>query len=201
MKGKMINYPEFILKTNMRRLWIEQVIYTRLYIISTIGLSTRTSDIKFIAKRIIRNYDDISNTFKPYYGKDFSISFKDLFKEHILTIAEFMDKTIKGKVEESIIIKRHMYDNTEKITDLLSKANPNLPKSVIRSILFEYLDTTEKEFVSRYHEDYKEDIDTFDNLQNQMTQLADVLSESIIKKYPAKFVLSESNSRFDQLLG
>lgn len=182
----------------MRRLWIEQVIYTRLYIISTIS---NISDIKFVAKRIIRNYDDISDTFKPYYGKDFSTSFKDLLKEHILTIAEFMDKTIKGKVEESITIKQRIYDNTEKITDLLSKANPNLPKFILRSMLFEYLDTTEKEFVNRYHGDYEEDIDTFDNLQNQMIQLADVLSESIIKRYPAKFVSSKSNSKFDQLLG
>lgn len=193
-----MNYTEFTLRTKMRDLWVQDAMYTRLYMISIIA---DLSDIDTIEKRIIKNYDDISNIFKPYYGKDFSTNLKDLLKEHILTTVEFMDKTVKGKVEESIAIKQFVYDNTEKITNLLTSVNPKLPNSILREDLFTILDLAEKEFISRYYREYQEDINTFDEIRYQMTQLADVLSESIIKNFPDKFASSKSNSKFDQLLG
>jgi hypothetical protein len=59
--------PAEQLRLDMRMLWEEHITYTRNYIISALG---DLPDQDAVAKRLLRNQDDIGNAIKPYYGED-----------------------------------------------------------------------------------------------------------------------------------
>src|SRR6185436_8280340 len=55
------------LKTAMRKLWEDHITYTRNYIISALG---ELGDKDAVAKRLLKNQDEIGDAIKPYYGDD-----------------------------------------------------------------------------------------------------------------------------------
>src|SRR5262245_53923194 len=55
------------LRTAMRKLWEDHITYTRNYIISALA---DLGDKDAVAKRLLKNQEDIGNAIKPYYGND-----------------------------------------------------------------------------------------------------------------------------------
>jgi hypothetical protein len=55
------------LTLKMRELWAEHVIWTRLFIMS---VADNTTDKAVVTKRLLKNYDDLADAMKPYYGND-----------------------------------------------------------------------------------------------------------------------------------
>ncbi len=54
------------LRTSMRKLWEEHIVYTRDFIISALG---GLEDTGTAAERLLRNQDDMGNAIKPIYGE------------------------------------------------------------------------------------------------------------------------------------
>lgn len=54
-------------------------------------------------------------------------------------------------------------------------------------MLFQHLDFVKTEAVYMINKDYKASIETYDKLEIQGLEMADVMSEGIIKQFPCKF--------------
>jgi outer membrane murein-binding lipoprotein Lpp len=68
------------LKSVMRKLWEDHITYTRNYIISALA---EFPDADAVAKRLLRNQDDIGDAIKPYYGAEAGKKLASLLREHI----------------------------------------------------------------------------------------------------------------------
>jgi len=78
--------------------------------------------------------------------------------------------------------------NADSIAAFLSAANPrNWSRSTLQSSLRSHLDMTLKEATAHLHRDWAGSIAAYDEVHQQILQLADVLSEGIMKQFPNRF--------------
>jgi len=78
--------------------------------------------------------------------------------------------------------------NADSIAAFLSAGNPrNWSRSTLQSSLRSHLDMTLKEATAHLHRDWAGSIAAYDEVHQQILQLADVLSEGIMKQFPNRF--------------
>src|SRR5215470_14422699 len=81
------NAKQIALQLAMRKLWEDHIIWTRVFIISTLaGLPDRDA----ATQRLLQNQVDIGNAIKPYYGDAAGDKLTALLKEHILIAADIV---------------------------------------------------------------------------------------------------------------
>lgn len=168
----------------MRALWEDHIIYTHLYIISALS-DQPNADL--LAKRLLRNQDDIGNAVKPYYGDAAGAKLTSLLRDHIMIAAEVVNAAKMDKAADLQAANKKWQDNAVVIAEFLSGANPNWSKEKLQKMLLMHLDITTANVVARLQKDWKKDIDTFDEGEAFMLNFADVLSDGIIKQFPNKF--------------
>lgn len=64
----------------MRELWTDHITYTRSFIVSA---SAGLADTSEVSQRLLRNQDEIGDTFKPYYGDETGTQLASLLRSHI----------------------------------------------------------------------------------------------------------------------
>jgi hypothetical protein len=185
-KGEMMSPTKSMveLRTAMRKLWEDHVTYTRNYIISALaGLE----DAGAVAKRLLANQDDLGNAIVPYYGADAGKKLAALLRDHILIATEVVKAAKMGNAMELATAQNKWTGNADEIAAFLSGANPHWPKAALTDMLHKHLAYTTDEVVSRLKKDWAADVDAYDKGHVHMLMFADMLTEGVIKQFPAKF--------------
>ena len=73
------------LRSDMRVLWEDHIVWTRLAIIS---LTTGSPDTQATVARLLKNQADIGNAVKPFYGKAAGNALTAELRKHILIAAD-----------------------------------------------------------------------------------------------------------------
>jgi hypothetical protein len=76
-KTTCITMSQENLKLKMRTLWTEHVVWTRMFIMS---VADNTTDKAVVTQRLLKNYDDLADAMKPYYGNDTGNKFGGLIE-------------------------------------------------------------------------------------------------------------------------
>ncbi len=176
--------PAVGLKMAMRKLWEDHITYTRNYIISALA---DLPDGDAVAKRLLKNQDDIGDAIKPYYGDDAGRKLSALLRDHILIATEVVKAAKGGDKEQLMAAQAKWSANGKDIAAFLSGANPNWPRHDMEKMLQKHLDLTTGEVVGRLTKDWAKDIESYDEGHIHMLMFADVLSDGLIKQLPAKF--------------
>src|ERR1043166_1935584 len=71
--------PVIELRSAMRKLWEDHIIWTRNVICNLVVNLPGKDDA---LKRLMQNQEDIGNAIKPYYGNDAGAKLTDLLKQH-----------------------------------------------------------------------------------------------------------------------
>src|SRR5687768_1841241 len=71
----------------MRRLWVDHVTWTRLFIVSFVA---ELPDLQATTDRLLQNQVDIGDAVKPFYGRAAGNQLTALLEEHILTAADLL---------------------------------------------------------------------------------------------------------------
>lgn len=172
------------LKSAMRQLWEEHITYTRNYIISDLaGLPDKDS----VAKRLLRNQDDIGNAIKPYYGQAAGAKLSALLRDHIMVATEVVAAAKSGDKAKLAAAQGKWSANGKQIAAFLSGANPNWPKATLESMLQKHLDLTTGEVVGRLTGNFDADIRSYDAGHAHMMMFSDALANGIVKQFPDKF--------------
>ena len=143
------------LRSDMRQLWEEHIVYTRNFIISALA---DLGDTDKIAERLLRNQDDIGNAVKPFYGEEAGKKLASLLRDHILIAADIVKAAKAGNNDGVASGEKRWHANADEISVFLSGANPNWPKPVLTDMLYKHLDFTTTEVVSRIKKDWPADI-------------------------------------------
>src|SRR5512146_152397 len=169
----------------MRQLWEDHITWTRVYIISA---AAGLPDADQAAQRLLRNQSDIGDAIKPFYGDAGGASLTALLRGHILTAAKLIGAAKSGDTAAVTAASAQWYANADSIATFLSSANPgNWPAETMRSAMRMHLDLTLKEAVARLHGDWAADIAAYDEVHRHILQMADVLSDGIVKQFPSRF--------------
>jgi len=183
--GRADSAKEAALRAAMRKLWEDHITWTRLFIVSAIGdLPDKTAT----SIRLLQNQTDIGNAVKSFYGDAAGEKLTGLLKTHITTAAELVAAAKANDTAKMGDAKKRWYANADEIAVFLSGANPkNWPAEEMKGMMRGHLDLTAEEAVAHLKKDWAADIAAYDNIHNQILDMADMLSTGIIKQFPEKF--------------
>ena len=177
--------PATALHDTMRKLWIDHVAWTRMYIISA---AAGLPDAKPTTDRLLQNQVDIGNAVAQYYGAEAGTKLTALLKDHILQAAELVTASKAGDQAKAADAKTRWYKNADEISEFLAAANPkNWPVATLKSAMKTHLDQTLEEASDRIQGKYDEDIKDYDEIVAHILTMADLLSSGIVAQFPEKF--------------
>ena len=169
----------------MRKLWEDHITFTRLFIVSTFG---DLPDQGATAERLLQNQEDIGDAIKPFYGDAAGEQLTALLRDHILIAAEILQA---AKNEDTAALEdavARWYANADDIAEFLNSANPkNWPLEEMKAMMREHLDLTLEEATGQLNGDYAGSIATYEQVHLQALDMADMLSDGIIKQFPSIF--------------
>jgi hypothetical protein len=172
------------LRSDMRQLWEEHVMWTRLVILGFIDSLPGTNEA---VARLLQNQVDIGNAIKPYYGEAAGNQLTALLTNHILEAANLLTDLISGNTTQFAIDDSIWYRNADSIALFLSTANPNWSYTDLHNMMIQHLDLTTNEVVAAFTGDYAGDVAAFDAIEAEILQMSDMLTNGIIAQFHNKF--------------
>jgi len=167
------------LKSAMRKLWEDHITYTRNYIISALA---DLPDADAVAKRLLKNQDDVGDAIKPYYGAEAGKKLGGLLGDHILIATEVVKAAKADSKDDLSAAQKKWSSNGRDIAAFLSDVNPHWSRREMEQMLQKHLDLTTGEVVGRLKKDWAADIRSYDEGHQHMLMFADTLSEGITNK-------------------
>jgi hypothetical protein len=179
-----ITKSEEDLLLKMRMLWEEHIIWTRMFIMS---VADNTTDKAVATDRLLKNYDDMADAMKPYYGNDTGTKFGDLIEEHLLIAAALVQAAKAGNSTAAADAENKWYENADEIAAFENSINPNWNKTALMAMWHDHLSLTKAEAVARLTKNYTADVEAFDQIEAQANMMADSMTEGIVKQFPDMF--------------
>jgi hypothetical protein len=169
----------------MRRLWEDHVTWTRLAIISLTG---DTPDTEASVGRLLQNQTDIGDAIKPFYGDAAGQELTRLLRDHILIAADLIAAARAGDETAVADAQSRWTANADEIAAFLASANPrSWDVDEMKTMLHEHLRLTANEAIARIQGDWAADVAAYDQIHLQALGMADMLSNGIVKQFPARF--------------
>lgn len=175
-------------RAEMRKLWEDHIVWTRLYIVSAATQAENLPDIGPTADRLFANQAHIGAAIAPFYGEAAGDALTALLNEHIATAAEVIAAAKAGDTDATTAALDRWYANADEIAAFLANANPqHWPPEEMVAMMRDHLDHTLAEAVARLQGDYPADIAAYDAVHAQILEMADMLSAGIIAQFPQEF--------------
>lgn len=172
-------------RADMRTLWEEHIVYTRLFIVS---FAADLPDLQATTERLLANQTDIGDAIKPYYGEEGGAALTELLREHILDAADLLAAAKSGDTAGFDAAKAAWYDNADRIALFLHTANPgNWPLEETQHHMRMHLDLTLDEAAHQLGGDYVQSIADYDAVHLAILEMSDYLSRGIIDQFPNQF--------------
>jgi len=169
----------------MRKLWEDHIIWTRLAIISLEG---GTPDTDATVARLLENQIDIGNAFEPYYGARTAHALTALLREHILIAADVIAAAKAGDSAKLADAQARWTHNADQIAAALHDVNPRFWKlAEMKAEMHMHLALTTQEAVAHLQDDWTGDVAAYDRVHLHILHMADVLSQGVIGQFPKRF--------------
>jgi hypothetical protein len=169
----------------MRKLWEDHITWTRLAIVS---FAAGLPDLQATEARLLANQVDIGNAIKPYYGRTAGNRLTALLKDHILGAVALLQAAKAGDQAATAKASTAWYANANQIADFLNRANPRQwSRKAMRSMMKTHLDQTLAEAQHRLQGNFAADIRDYDSVHRHILEMADMLSDGIIRQFPGRF--------------
>jgi DNA polymerase III delta prime subunit len=169
----------------MDKLWEDHVQWTRFYIMSaTAGLP----DASAAAGRLLQNQVDIGDAIKPLYGAAAGDQLTALLKTHITIAVDLLSAAKSGDTAAFEKARKDWYRNADEIAVFLHKANPDhWALADMKSMMKEHLDLTLAEATARLKSNWPADVAAYDQVHDEILQMAGMLTEGILAQFPDQF--------------
>lgn len=179
-----ISKAESELRDQVRLLWEQHVVWTRLFILSA---AFNLPDLDPVTDRLLQNPKDFQAALRPLYGNRIASSFAELLTNHLVIAAELVKAAKAGNNKAAEDTEKRWYANANEIAAFLAGINPYWFERNWRSMLHEHLALTKNEAVYILTGKYREGIAAFDQIEKQALQMADVMVQGIVNQFPEKF--------------
>jgi hypothetical protein len=183
--GPELSPKAVALKLGMNKLWEDHITWTRMVIVD---FAAGLPDLKTAEARLLRNQRDIGNAVKPYYGAAAGNQLTHLLRTHILEAVPVLAAAKAGDKAKLSAALKAWYANAHQVAVFLSKANPsNWPLPMMDTMMKHHLQLTTNEAVARLQGRWAADVAAYDQVHLEILQMADMLSNGIIRQFPSHF--------------
>ncbi|MEO6508919.1 MAG: hypothetical protein ABIO02_03120 [Patescibacteria group bacterium] len=144
-------------------------------------------DFKASAGALDNNSIALSKAVGSVYGPEAEAKFLDIWRSHI---GFFVDYTVAAKGGDKAGMDKAVQNlggYADAISDLLSGANPNLPREAVHSVIMEHIGLLKGAVDAYGAGDYEMSYAKQHEADEQVGVIADTLSGAIVKQYPEKF--------------
>lgn len=173
------------LHTDMRMLWEDHIVWTRLAIIS---LTTGSPDTQATVGRLLKNQADIGNAVKPFYGKAAGNALTAELRKHILIAADVVAAAKAGDQAKLADAQARWQQNADDIAGVLNSVNPKFWKlGAMKAEMSKHLTLTTQEAVARLQGNWAGDVAAYDKVHHHILHLSDVLADGLVKQFPKRF--------------
>ncbi len=173
-------YDATKLKSRMRKLWTDNAIFMRQFIVD---LLCNSSGISYTTERLLKSQEQTGNFFKTFFGEELSKDIISLLKEHITITMDLLKAIKTGNITDISIIESRQIENIENLSAFLCKINSCYSNEELSDILKTYLILTKYQFIARMNEDYNGDIIYLDMGINHTLRISDYLSDGITEAF------------------
>ena len=181
----VMSQKEFALRTEMRKLWEDHITWTRLAIIS---LESGTPDTDATVARLLQNQTDIGDAVKPFYGDAAGNELTKQLRAHILIAADVIAAAKAGDSAKLADAQARWIENADQIAAVLHSVNPRYwTLEAMKAEMHMHLDLTTQEAVARLQGNWTADVAAYDKVHEHILHMSDILSDGIIKQFPARF--------------
>ena len=180
-----ISQSEVTFENELRRLWIDDVLWTCNYITS--ATTAGSEDQKQVLARLLKNQEDIGNAIKPVYGEKAGNKLTELLKEHIILAGKIVDAAKTGKKALVNQLNKEWYRNADDIVAFLSHANPYLKNGELKKLLYMHLKLVTNDLSASLARDWETRIGAIDEGVSHIILMADTISAGVVKQFPQKF--------------
>ena len=174
------NYGQMNLMNELRKLWMEHVMWTKLFVVSAIA---ELPDLEVTTKRLLRNPSDFANILEIFYGKEKAETFRGLLEEHLKIAASIVENAKQGKEKAVEQYSKLWYSNADQIAAFLASVNPCWSEEEWKNLLYDHLRMNTDMVVTRLTGEYIKDSIISDMLIEQALAMADVMTAGIIKRF------------------
>lgn len=179
-----VSMPQVNLLQNMNLMWLEHVLWTRLFLIS---VAENLNDLEPTKSRLLENPRDIANIFRIYYGNSIANTIQELLTEHLVIGGDLIVALKNGNEKLAQELNKKWYKNADDMAEAFSSINPFYAKEEVRHMLYEHLRLTTDEVSKRLKRDYAGDIKAYGLVQNEALQMAKFFVNGIIMQFPNLF--------------
>lgn len=179
-----ITNSEFQLSNKIRGLWEQHTVWTRAAIVS---LVFDLPDVNFVIKRLLQNPEDFGNLFSMYYGDKIGSRLRDLIREHLVIASQLVKAAKAGDNKAQAEIEKRWYANGDEIAAFLGSINPYWSEEAWKRMYRTHLGLVKSEAVTLLTKNYAAEGSVYDELEKQALEMADTMTQGIIKQFPEKF--------------
>jgi LysM repeat protein len=179
-----ISKSEQTLNNYLRLLWEQHVYWTRMVILS---MAFGLPDVDFATNRLLRNPKDFEAVLKPFYGEAIAANFAELFTSHLAIAAELVKAAKAGNSAAAADAEKRWYANADQIAALLGSINPYWSAQEWQKMLYSHLAMTKTEAVDILSKKYENSISTFDAIEREALNMADIMTQGIVKQFSQYF--------------
>jgi hypothetical protein len=174
------NYGQINLLNEMRKLWEEHIVWTRLFIISALA---ELPDLDVTTKRLLRNPSEFAGVLEIFYGRQKADTFRNLLEEHLKIGASIVENARQHNAKAVDQYSKLWYNNADRIAAFLAGINPNWSEGEWENLLHDHLRMTTDQVTARLSGEYLKDSIIFDMIEEQALTMADVMTAGMIKQF------------------
>lgn len=179
-----ITESKVMLSNKFRELWEQHTVWTRATIISMVF---DLPDVKFVTNRLLQNPEDFGNAFRVYYGDRVGSKLRDLIREHLVIAAQLVQAAKTGDNKAEAEIEKKWYANGDEIAAFLGSINPYWSEEDWRRMYRKHLGLVKSQTVTLLTKNYSNEASVYDELEAQALEMADTMSQGIIRQFPKNF--------------
>ncbi len=170
---------ELELNNDMRKAWTEHAFWAFAYQNS---IFNELADLDDVAARLMQNAEDISEAFENYYSGSIINQLTRLLMEHSRLAGEIMI-SMRDNTPDTEQLERQWFQNAENIARLLSNANAEYSYEELLQALTGHLDMLKRQMLATMNKEYENAIRLFDESLNQLLEMADYLTDGLLKQF------------------
>lgn len=180
--GTVLSASEF--RATIKRLWLEQLGYTRQLVISTLA---ELPDLEKLKARLAKNQEDLAEEFKAFYGEEGSEKWTALLKKHAALTEEIIKTLAKGTQEQFLEVNAQWEASAEEMAEFIRGRCPKLLKEDLNNLFFKQMNAVSGQVNARLKKDWDSDFAYYDKALAGILTLADTMAEGVIAQFPKRF--------------
>ena len=166
----------------MRKLWSDNIVWTRQYMISEMSAS---ADKDAIFNRLRQNSKDMAKAMKEQYPGLDEATLASMLDSTVLTMTTLIFQTNIGSGSngggDAYTTKEALMKHLDRMAAFLNTTNPGWSLPELKLMLQGYLNETHNEILARKNKIWDADIAAYDRLNNHVMKIADAFATGTIQ--------------------